>query len=48
MAEIADKINDTYLRSQRVEEGAESYGRVTRLLVALDRQGRLTSPPPND
>ena len=41
MAEIADKINDTYLRSQRVEEGVESYGRVTRLLVALDRQGKL-------
>ncbi len=43
MAEIADKINDTYRRSQRVEEGVESYGRVTRLLTALDRQGKLLS-----
>ena len=43
MAEIADKVNDTYLRSQHVEEGVESYGRVTRLLIALDRQGKLLS-----
>ncbi len=41
MTEVADKVNDAYLRSQRVEEGVESYGRVTRLLVALDRQGGL-------
>jgi hypothetical protein len=31
-----------------VEEGVESYGRVIRLLVALDRQGKLTNPQPND
>jgi hypothetical protein len=41
MTEFADRVNDAYLRSQRVEEGVESYGRVSRLLVALDRKGEL-------
>lgn len=41
VAEIADKINDAYLRSQRVEEGGESYGEVVHLFVALQRQGRF-------
>ena len=42
LSEFADKVNDTYLRSQRVPGGIQSYGRVTRLLISLDRQGRLT------
>lgn len=41
LTEVADKLNDTYLRSLRVPEGVQSYRRVTRLLVALDRQGKL-------
>jgi hypothetical protein len=41
MAEIAEKVNDSYLRSQRVPEGVRSYGQVAELLVALDRQGAL-------
>ncbi len=41
IAEIAESINDTYLRSQRVPEGVASYGQITGLLVALDRQGKL-------
>jgi hypothetical protein len=41
LAEIAESINDTYLRSQRIPEGVASYGQVTRLLIALDRQGKL-------
>jgi hypothetical protein len=41
IAEIVESINDTYLRSQRIPEGVASYGQVTRLLVALDREGKL-------
>lgn len=41
MTEIAEKVNDTYLRSQRVEEGIRSYGEVAPLLVALHREGKL-------
>jgi hypothetical protein len=40
-AEAADRVNDLYLRSFRVPEGVHSYQRVVRLLVALDRQGKL-------
>jgi hypothetical protein len=38
---LAQKVNDTYLRTQRVPGGIQSYGRVTRLLISLDRQGQL-------
>ena len=41
-SELAEKVNDTYLRSQRVPGGIQSYGRVTRLLISLDRRGQLT------
>jgi hypothetical protein len=34
----AEKVNDTYLKSFRVQEGVGSYGRVVELLMALDRQ----------
>jgi hypothetical protein len=43
IAEVARDVNDTYLRSQRVPGGVESYSQVTQLLVALDRQQHLTS-----
>lgn len=39
--EVARRVNDAYLRSNRVPGGVESYGRVVRLLVALHRQGRF-------
>ena len=35
--EVADRVNDAYLRSNRVEGGIRSYGLVTRLLVAHAR-----------
>lgn len=39
--EVADRVNDAYLRSNRVPDGVRSYGRVVDLLVALDRESRL-------
>jgi hypothetical protein len=41
IAEMAKEVNDTYLRAQRVPGGVQSYGQVTQLLVALDREGKL-------
>ena len=41
LTKMAERANDTYLRSQRVPDGVESYGQVTRLLVALHRQGKV-------
>ena len=41
LTKMAERANDTYLRSQRVPDGVESYGQVTLLLVALHRQGRF-------
>jgi hypothetical protein len=40
---VADRVNDAYLRSNRVEGGIRSYGMATRLLVgwARDRGGAL-------
>ncbi len=38
---FASRVNDGYLRTLRVDEGAQSYGTVVQLLVALDRQGKL-------
>jgi len=42
---VADRVNDAYLRSNRVEGGIRSYGMVTRLLVGWARAngGRLGS-----
>lgn len=39
--EAATRMNDAYLRSNRVPGGVESYDRVTRLLVGAARAGRL-------
>lgn len=36
----ASRVNDGYLRAMRVPEGVASYGTVTAMLVALERQGR--------
>ncbi len=40
-AVAANLVNDFYLRSVRVPEGARSYQRIVRLLIALDRRGEL-------
>ena len=37
----ASRVNDAYLRSNRVEGGVQSYGRVAAMLVGLERQGAL-------
>ncbi len=38
---VADRVNDAYLRSNRVEGGAQSYGRVASMLVGVARQDGL-------
>jgi hypothetical protein len=44
-ARVARRMNDAYLKSNRVEGGVASYGLVTRLLVAEAREdGELFSP----
>ena len=37
----ASRVNDAYLRSNRVEGGVQSYGRVASMLVGMARSGRL-------
>jgi hypothetical protein len=37
----ANRVNDFYLRSVRVPDGARNYQRIVQLLVALDRRGEL-------
>jgi hypothetical protein len=37
----ATRVNDAYLRSNRVEGGVQSYGRVASMLVGLDRADRV-------
>jgi hypothetical protein len=41
-SDIASEVNDGYLRALQVPEGAESYGTVVRLLLALDARGALS------
>ena len=41
----AGRVNDAYLRSNRVEGGVQSYGRVVSMLVGLERAGRLPGVP---
>lgn len=38
---VAGRVNDAYLRSNRVPGGLQSYGHVVRLLVGADRRGLL-------
>ncbi len=37
----ANRVNDAYLRSNRVEGGVQSYGRVASMLVGMARGGQL-------
>jgi hypothetical protein len=37
----ASRINDAYLRSNRVDGGVQSYGRVASMLVGMERAGQL-------
>lgn len=37
----ASRVNDAYLRSNRVEGGVQSYGRVAAMLVGMARSGQL-------
>jgi hypothetical protein len=38
VSEVSQKVNDTYLRSQGLEDGVASYGRMVDLLLAERRQ----------
>ena len=40
VAEVSNKVNDTYLKVNKQEEGVKSYGRVVDLLLAWYREGR--------
>lgn len=40
--EVAGRVNDAYLRANRVPGGGQSYGRVVRLLVGARRAGLLS------
>ncbi len=40
-SDVAEEVNDSYLRAMGVPEGVESYGTVVRLLLALDAKGEL-------
>lgn len=42
--EVAGRVNDAYLRSNRVPGGIESYGRVVQLLVGAERRGLIARP----
>jgi hypothetical protein len=42
----ARRVNDAYLRSNRVPGGVRSYGRVLDMIVALDRAGQLELESP--
>ena len=39
--QAANRVNDAYLRSNRVAGGVQSYGRVASMLVGMERAGRL-------
>jgi len=40
-ATLASHVNDRYLRAMQVEGGAQSYGTVVQLLMALDLRGEF-------
>ncbi len=40
-ATLASHVNDRYLRAMQVEDGAQSYGTVVQLLMALDLRGEF-------
>ncbi len=39
VAEVANKVNDTYLKVNKQEDGVKSYGRMVDLLLAQRREG---------
>jgi len=41
---VASRVNDAYLRSNRVDGGVQSYGRVASMLVGMARSGQLPDP----
>ena len=41
IGEIADKVNDTYLKANDQTDGTQSYGRVVDLLLAEYKQRRM-------
>lgn len=43
-SEGASEIYDAYLEANRVEDGAQSYGRMVDLILAMERQGLLGQP----
>lgn len=43
---VARGVNHAYLRTNHVHGGVQSYGRVVRLLVGLDRKGELSLQEP--
>ena len=40
VAEVSNKVNDTYLKVNKQEDGVKSYGRMVDLLLAQRREGR--------
>lgn len=40
VAEVSNKVNDTYLKVNKQEDGVKSYGRMVDLLLAMYREGR--------
>ena len=38
VAQVADRVNDTYLRANAQEDGTQSYGRMVDLLLAWNRE----------
>ncbi len=40
IAEVSNKVNDTYLKVNKQEDGVKSYGRMVDLLLAQYREGR--------
>ena len=41
----ARRVNDSYLRTMRIPDGAKSYGSVVRMLVAELRRRPAPAPP---
>ena len=40
VAEVSDKVNDTYLKANGQSEGVKSYGRMVDLIIAyVEKQG---------
>jgi uncharacterized protein DUF3810 len=44
LADVQERVNDTYLKTQGQREGVRSYGRMVDLLIAERRGARVASP----